>query len=97
MDPNWATIIVAALGGSSVIGYAIKEIVGWRTGAAARDRARNRSLMDRLELAEARLDWEASARRITQEFAAKERRKLLENGIELEDWPCLSKILGPRP
>lgn len=97
MDPAWATIIAAALGGTSVLGYAIKAFVDWRSGRAQAEREENQSLVNRAAIAEARVDWETAARRITQELAGKERRKLLELGQQLEPWPSFERELGPRP
>lgn len=97
MDPAWATIIAASLGGTSVVGYAIKAFVDWRSGRAQAEREENQSLLSRAERAERLVDWEASARRLTQEMAGKERRKLAELGQPLEPWPDLVEKLGPRP
>lgn len=104
MDPALATIIVAALGGTSVIGTIITGFFKLSSGKAQEEREQNNSLVartlaaeKRARLAEKQVDWEAAARRITQELAARERRKLLEAGITLDPWPRLTDELGPRP
>lgn len=97
MDPALATVIAAALGGTSVLGYAVQGIVKWRTGRAAEERRENKSIVDRADRAERLADWESAARRLMQELAGRERHKLLEAGLPIEKWPVLEEELGPRP
>jgi hypothetical protein len=97
MDPTWASIIITALGGTSILGLGIKEIAKHRSGRAAAERAEQQDFLARAVLAEKRAEWEFAARRIIQELAGTERRKLTEQGVQLERWPSLEDKLGPRP
>lgn len=97
MDPVLASILIAALGGTSVLGVAIQEIHKFTSGRAARERRKNRHAIERALDAEDKSEWDRAARRLLEDYAARLRRQIITDGHEPAPWPKLEEKLGPRP
>lgn len=104
METGWFGVILALVGGSSVLGVTIKGIFDVMSGKAGAQRAESNSLLDavkaaeaRADLAETREDWEMGHRRIISEFAAREMRRVIKLGGHPGDWPNVYEKLGPKP
>lgn len=96
-DFNFVALVVAVIGAGG-IGAAIREIVSVvtlaRAGVSGKEQKRKEDIVaqrDRAlaeaEASDARADAEAARRRRLQEHLARERRRLIENGVEPGPWP----------
>lgn len=90
---DWSQIwpvIAVAVGGSGVITVGVQEFGKWRSGRADEERQENLSLAQRVDLAEAWREWEATYRRQIAEHCSHVRRTAIEYGAPLEEigaWP----------
>jgi hypothetical protein len=87
---NTAEIITAivGVGGLGVILPKIIEVIrAWQSGKAVREKAENKSLLQRLMSAEARADMEASFRRQFEDYAGLLRVMLVRMGVPAKDLP----------
>lgn len=90
---DWSQIwpvIAVAVGGSGVITVGVQEFGKWRSGRADEERQENLSLAQRVDLAEAWREWEATYRRQIAEHCSHVRRTAIEYGAPLESigaWP----------
>lgn len=102
---NLVAFVVAVLGAGG-IGAAIREVVSVitlaRAGVSGKEQKRKDDLVaqrDRAvaeaEAADARADAEAARRRLLQESLARERRRLIESGIEPGPWPDIDESTQP--
>lgn len=91
MSPELITAIVGAGGLAAIIPKIIDGVRAWRSGQAAEEKVKNKSLVDRLAVAEGRAEAEATFRRALEEYAASLRRILIEvYGVpadRLPPWP----------
>ncbi|WP_146070821.1 hypothetical protein [Arthrobacter sp. B1805] len=84
------TALLGTGGLALIIPKAIEGVKAWRSGRALEEKATNKSLVDRLALAEAKADGEAEYRRQIQEYAGSLRVWLVNRGVpvsELPPWP----------
>jgi hypothetical protein len=99
MDPALAQLLATFLvagGGGTLLASAARAIWKQATGRAGRERIRNTDLLTRAETAEQRAEQEAINRRKMQEYASQLRRRLIEKGIEPDEWPIDAQTT-PRP
>ena len=100
---NWLPLIVAALGAGG-FGAFFREIVTGVTkvigGVSARESNRKVDIVTQRDAALAReskayelLDKEAAKRRLEQEYSARLRRQLIEEGFEPEPAPSYEKTI----
>lgn len=89
-------LIVAILGSGGVGAAAIKLIDGVlkiRAGMSARESKRRVDIIQQRDEAIAFGEGETTKRRIAQEYAARLRRRLIENGIEPDPEPVYEKTI----
>ncbi|QGZ16914.1 hypothetical protein SEA_LITTLETOKYO_22 [Arthrobacter phage LittleTokyo] len=95
MTPELLTAILGAGGLSYIVPKAIDGLKAWKSGRAREEKEKNKGLVDRLAVAESRLDAEAVYRRQVEEHAAVLRRLLIEvYGLSQEllpPWPVRKK------
>jgi hypothetical protein len=106
-DFNLVAFVVAVLGAGG-IGAAVREIVAVitlaRAGVSGKEQKRKEDLVaqrDRAvaeaEASDARADAEAARRRRFQETLSRERRRLIEHGVEPGPWPDIDETTEPTP
>jgi len=97
--------VVAVLGAGG-IGAAIREVVSVitlaRAGVSGKEQKRKEDIVaqrDRAvadaDAADARADAEAARRRLLQEALSRERRRLIEHGVEPGPWPDIDETTQP--
>jgi len=94
--------IMVGGGGLALLGSAGRAVWKRVTGRAGREKIRNTSLLSQRDAADARAvkayaerDEEASKRRIIQEYASGLRVRLIEAGIEPDEWPIDTRTQQP--
>lgn len=88
MTPELLTAILGAGGLAAIVPKLVDGIKAWRSGRALEEKDKNKGLVDRLSVAESRLDAEAVYRRKVEESLATHRRLLIEvYGVPAEDLP----------
>ena len=94
MTPELLTAILGAGGLAAIVPKLIDGLKAWRSGRALEEKGKNRGLVDRLSVAESRLEAEIQWRRAHEEYAATLRRVLIEvYGVPAErlpPWPVRS-------
>lgn len=96
MTPELLTAILGVGGLAAIIPKLIDGLMAWRTGRAATERQRNRSLLERVADAEKRAENEADFRRALEEYAGALRILLIGAGYtmhRLPPWP-IRKVNG---
>ncbi|ALY08869.1 hypothetical protein GALAXY_23 [Arthrobacter phage Galaxy] len=91
MTPELLTAILGAGGLTVIVPKLVDGLKAWRSGRALEEKDKNRGLVDRLAVAESRLEAEIIYRRAVEEYAATLRRVLIEvYGVpseRLPPWP----------
>ncbi|QOI67667.1 hypothetical protein SEA_ORCANUS_22 [Arthrobacter phage Orcanus] len=88
MTPELLTAILGAGGLAAIVPKLIDGIKAWRSGRALEEKDKNKGLVDRLAVAESRLEAEAVYRRAVEEYASTLRRVLIEvYGVPVERLP----------
>lgn len=83
-------VVAVAVGGSGFLTVVVQEFGKWRSGRADEERQENLTLAQRVDLAEAWREWEATYRRLTAEHCSHVRRVAIEYGAPIEligAWP----------
>lgn len=88
ITPELITAILGVGGLAAIVPKIIDVVRAMRTGKAIREKAENRSLLQRMLSAEARADAEASFRRQLQEYAGILRVMLVNMGFPQKDLPA---------
>lgn len=95
-----ATGFLLAMGGGAGLAKLIDGLLKIRSGMSARENQRKVDIVQQRDLAIAReekawrlVDSEAEKRRREQEYSARLRRQLIENGIEPEASPVFEKTI----
>lgn len=95
MSPELLTAILGAGGLAAIVPKLIDGLKAWRSGRALEEKDKNKGLVDRLAVAETRLEAEIVWRRANEEYAAQLRRILIEvYGVPadaLPPWPIKKK------
>lgn len=95
MSPELLTAILGAGGLAAIVPKLIDGLKAWRSGRALEEKDKNKGLVDRLSVAETRLEAEIVWRRANEEYAATLRRILIEvYGVPAESlppWPIKKK------
>lgn len=90
LTPELITAILGVGGLAAIIPKLIDGVRAWRSGRAAAERTRNRSLLERLIDAERRAEAEADYRRLLEEYAGALRLMLVNAGVpagNIPPWP----------
>lgn len=94
------TAVLLGLGGGAGIAKFIDSVLKVRSGMSARENQRKVDIVQQRDQAIAReekawrlVDDEAKKRRQEQEYSARLRRQLIENGIEPETAPVFEKTI----
>ncbi|ASR83193.1 hypothetical protein FDI29_gp23 [Arthrobacter phage Abidatro] len=91
MTPELLTAILGAGGLTVIVPKLVDGLKAWRSGRALEEKDKNRGLVDRLAVAESRLEAEIIYRRAVEEYASTLRRVLIEvYGVpseRLPPWP----------
>lgn len=89
-----AAIVAAIAGLLTAAGAAAKQAIdGFRavkSGKARDERVRNRTLLERVDIAENEADRESAYRRVISEYASRLRRLLIDMGVpedRIPPWP----------
>jgi hypothetical protein len=99
--------ILGAGGGGAVLLALVNGLIKWISGASSREREKNAELAtqrlkaieerdaanQRTDVANERTDVANVKRRMTEEYASKLRRQLIENGLSPEEWPDLNRTI----
>ncbi|ROS62215.1 hypothetical protein EDF38_1318 [Frigoribacterium sp. PhB160] len=89
------TTLLVALGGGAGISLMLREIISVlatvRSGVSAREGKRRTDIVQQRDEAILRADAEAAKRRNIQEYAARLRVQLIENGLEPGDPPVIER------
>jgi hypothetical protein len=90
MTPELITAIIGVGGLAAIIPKLVDGWTAWRSGRAAAEKTKNRSLLERIADAEKRSENEADFRRALEEYAGTLRLLLIEAGYamhRLPPWP----------
>jgi hypothetical protein len=90
VTPEIITAILGVGGLAALLPKVIDGWVAWRSGKATSEKARNRSLLERIADAEKRAEAEADFRRMLEEYAGQLRILLIGAGYamhRLPPWP----------
>ncbi|MHA7292632.1 hypothetical protein [Arthrobacter sp. HLT1-21] len=94
MTPELITALLGTGGLALIVPKIIDGLKAWRSGRAAEEKTKNKSLVERLAAAESkvdaetkRADGEAKRRRATEEYAGGLRVQLIGAGIPAADLP----------
>jgi hypothetical protein len=87
MTPELITAIIGVGGLAAIIPKLIDGLAAWRSGRANAEKAKNRSLLERLADAEKRSENEADFRRALEEYAGRLRLLLIEAGFDIRQLP----------
>jgi hypothetical protein len=88
MTPELWTAVLGIGGISAVIPVLIDGLKAWRSGRAATEKNRNRSIIERLADAEKRAENEADFRRALEEYAGQLRILLIGAGFTMDRLPA---------
>jgi hypothetical protein len=88
MTPEMWTAILGIGGVAAIIPKLIDGILAWRTGRAATEKNRNRTLLERVADAEKRAENEADFRRALEEYAGQLRIMLIGAGFTMDRLPA---------
>lgn len=94
MDAQQIVTLMTAGGGGAALLALITGLTKWLSGASARELEKNtnlvaqrRAAIKERDEADAERDEADRKRRISNEYASKLRRIMIENGLEVPDWP----------
>jgi hypothetical protein len=88
VTPEMWTAILGIGGIAAIIPKLIDGILAWRTGRAATEKNRNRTLLERVADAEKRAENEADFRRALEEYAGQLRIMLIGAGFTMDRLPA---------
>lgn len=88
MTPEMITAILGVGGIAAILPKLIDGINAWRTGRAVAEKGHNRTILDRLTLAEKRAETEAEFRRLLEDYASSLRVLLIGAGFPAEKIPA---------
>lgn len=87
--------VLGALGAGGLIAQLVRFAMKRADGSAAREASRNTSLESQRSKAVHDRDQADAKARIMSDYAARERRKVIELGGTPEEWPDLEHTLTP--
>jgi hypothetical protein len=95
MSPELVTAILGVGGLGLIVPKIIDGLLAWKSGRAAAEKGRNRTLLERLADAEFRAEAEADFRRLLEEYASHLRVLLVGAGVpvdKLPPWPVRRRV-----
>lgn len=102
MDAQQIVTLMTAGGGGAALLALITGLTKWLSGASARELEKNtnlvaqrRAAIKERDEADAERDEADRKRRISNEYASKLRRIMIENGLEVPEWPIDSQKEKP--
>jgi hypothetical protein len=90
MTAEMMTAILGVGGIAAILPKMIEGLLAWRSGRATAERGNNRTILERLTLAEKRAETEASFRRLMEDYASTLRVMLIGAGVpadKIPPWP----------
>jgi hypothetical protein len=90
VTPEMLTAILGVGGIAAILPKLIDGLNAWRTGRAMAEKGNNRTILQRLTMAEARAETEAGFRRLMEDYASTLRVMLIGAGIppdKIPPWP----------
>lgn len=90
MTPELITAMLGVGGLAAIVPKLVDGFVAWRSGRALAEKGKNRSILERLAIAESRAEVEMNWRRELEEYAGTLRLLLVAEGVpphRLPAWP----------
>jgi hypothetical protein len=94
MTPEMLTAILGVGGLAAILPKIIDGLNAWRSGRAVAEKGNNRTILERLTMAERRAETEAEFRRLLEDYASTLRVMLIGAGIpadKIPAWPTRIK------
>lgn len=96
MTPEMMTAILGVGGLAAILPKVIDGINAWRSGRAIAEKGNNRTILERLTMAERRAETEADFRRIMEDYASTLRVLLIGAGVpadKIPAWPIRTQAV----